>query len=763
MILISVYSVESLSILKEALSSQFHEIALLSNDREALANTVEALKQGISRNALEQDVRLQSCEEEVQLLQAQLHEAISEKERLDQAVDSNLIEGMTQVKGELAASKREVLVLQDSYNTLLYAHNKLHEEAKAVKSELSDLKGRKEYTDQYCAKLEHSLATIEKDNVIRINEAHVKDAEIQDMADKLDKSEQKQQALQKSVHHLEGLGMMETLEIEQIKFSHKSLSSLLDERRKEIASLVEGRHKDKMRIQHLQIELNKLQESTQVVKESARSELKDLEQRLVFAEDEARTREGIMARLKERCQHLEDEVEKKGSENKRLEEQCTKLRQELEKLEEEIRNLVSGKHLGELKIKQLEDRLQNEESTRLDNNRLREKYTQSEKDRHKLESLLIQCRSEFYDEADRKTRDLVHFENRNMELEQESKIYEQRSKTISAMRDAQIARLQSELDTYIAKLEAINTRSSNAEVQLQSMEVDYATINEKCEKYRKRIINAEQELKSARDKGEKDAIESSVHLENLHRRVKVLENENAIHIQERERMYIRSQQERSDAKRLSFELEKTQGELMTIRRERSRLEQDLEERETERRSQERQLSSMKHLIHKLQSNTKERFQTLSQDSTKLVDCLKEQKERLELKLLKTESERDACTSCLDYGRERLSRFCQRGGSGELLEARFENRGKHEPFGLELYLLDCPIDQIYAVGANINRCPEASTNVLLRGCPDANLNQQSRLHSICEDEKGVVSALLDRIRYLECEIRGTPLGSSHQLD
>lgn len=766
-------SADSLSKLRNALSHQHHEITVLADEREVLSNIVAGLKDEIKKISEEHDRRLQRYEEEAQQLENQLNDAISERKKVENAVDRATSAGnemkiaMANIESEFEETRRELLTLKDSHYGVMNANSELKAEITKVTAELNELKREKEAIDRTCASLQHTLATVEEESTTLTCEASAKENTIRALTSRLNENEKNHRELQEHLREVEKSRRQEALELERLKFSNRSLSSSVEESHKERTILEEGRLRDRGTIERLQKDLQERISSYDDVesdKRTMKTQIDELEQRLSFADEVAATREISIARLKERCQHLEEKNIQDGSDKSYWEEQRKKQNRVIEKLEDEVRKLTRERQSDEVKIDQLEDRLGNEESARLENERLREKFMQSERERKELDTVLTRYKTEYYDEAQRKSREIAESQNRADQLEHEVQMLKQREIESSSMRDGEISRLQREVEAYMAKLEASNTKVFNLELQVRTSEDRLSAMNDTIERYRSESIRAEEELNAARDNERKG---SDVYVQNLKRRIEELEGDLNTTTQEREMPSEISQEEHSTHRFLSIELERTREELSATRRDLRRLEHSLEESESERSAQEKKLSMMRKSVDELQVNTRERFELFvneRKDFTRLTDSLKEEGDRLRTRLSNTERERDACRRCLEVGRKKLSHLLKNCDEQDFLEAQIFGPMATLDGGpavdsipchlsTDIYITDHPVDRYLALRAEeIVSCLAVSAKASLQDSQDENSNLRSRMHSIEEGKRAEVASLKNRIKFLEREVQ-----------
>jgi chromosome segregation ATPase len=768
------HSEESLARLSDALNTQRGEMKLLENERNVLASTVSALKGEIRRMSEEHDARLHRDEEEVQVLEARNQVALASRRELQITLDITKSVGdeaksrVGQLEQELLQTKKELLSSHESHRSVLDSRKELQNEANALKMENDELRREKNRIERNRATAEQSLSMVEQENAKLLEATTSREVEVRELSKRLKQREKDQEGLKDKFRRLEADRRQESLELEKLKFSLKSLEASLEDSEKEKKSAEESRLKDKSRIEVLETELcerNRMYDDLLTENRATKAHSRDLEQKLVFAGDEARTQESTIGRLKERCQSLEDKMNETCSDRTFWEEQTKQLNRTVEKLEEETRVLSMEKRTIELKAKQLEERLNTgDELARGDVDRLRVKYLQSERERQELETLLTRYKTEYYDEEQKKSRELVNYKHRVEQLELECRLARQREAETASTKESTISTLQEEVVTCSANLDRANKRCSDLEVDAQKAEERLLAMTEKLDRYRHELIKSREEADAARDK---NSSQTALHIQSLTGRLVELEEQLMRATEARESSLKRSTEEDSTIRLLSAGLDSARDELLARQRDIHRLQSDLSDSESAKKEQEAKMAELKAMMDKFQARAKAQFGAFAeehQDFTKTLEALRGDKENLRARLRKAEMERDACFTCLKDGREKLSDVIHRGKAGEFLEAEiFVNTStdfrslptkvSRRP-SADLYLADNSIDQLLALRAEeIAGCLAFSARETIRGTQDENSSLRFRLNSMEVDKRAEVATLKNRIRDIEEDLRG----------
>ena len=767
-------SEESLARLTAALSTQRDEMKLLEDERDSLAKMVSALKAEIQRVSVDHDARLNRYEEEVQVLEAKHQAALNDKRELQKTLDIATSVGddakgrVEQLERELQQTNQQLISSEKAYQSVLSSRNELQNEARALKIETGTLGREKEIVDRNCTMLEQSLSDMEKENMKLVKVVTSKSVEVRELSKQLKQRATDQEILEEKFGQLEVDRRQESLELEKLRFSLNSLEASLQDAEKEKNSVEQSRQKDKRRVEQIEADLaqkNLLYDELLAQERSLKALNRDLEQKVVLAGDEARAQESVLGRWKERCQSLEHNINQSCADRAFWEEQAKQLNRTVEELEEERRLLSQEKRTIELKVQQLEEAMNTgDELARVDIDRLREKYLQSERERHELETQLTRSKTEYYDEGQKRARELVDFQRRVDELEQECRLTRDREAEMVAAKDNIIHSLKAEVATCSADLGRSNKRCADLELNVHEAEQRILVMTEKIERYRNELIKSREEADAAL---EKRSAQTALDVRRLTERMFELDQELTRVVQEREKLLKRSKDDDSRIRILSVELQDTRDELADRQRDVHRLQSDLTERKSENEKHEEQLTALKGSMEKFRATAHARFGALTeenQDITKNLDALRGDKENLHAMLQKAEAERDACFACLKEGREKLSQVIKRGKAGDFLEGSYgagvltgyPSLSTNIPRGgsSDLYLTANSIDQLLVLRAEeIAGCLALSAREIIRGTNDENSSLRFRLNSVEEDKRAEVAALKIRIRDIEEDLRG----------
>ena len=739
---------------------------LLATEREYLSNTIVALKDEINRNSDEHDSRLQRYEEEVQLLQRQHQVALSDRRRFEKAAEDATMEGneikdrKARIENELEKTREEVGKICDSRNSVLEAHDGLKLEASELKTRLLELERDKEAANRMCSRLEDSIATMEKEKESLMDELAGKVAKHQELKDQVSRFGREQQEWERQLKTLEASRREDFVELERLRVSNKSLTLSLKEAEKHNSALDDARSKDREQIKQLDMQLQGRKNSHDEIlaeNQNMKNRNRDLEHKLKLIDGEIVDRESRISRLQEKCKHLEEEVSQRRRDGRDLENENANLGGALRELEDEFRSLAQAKASSETMVQQLKDRLENEISASTDQERIREKYMQSERNRKDLEVRLTSSKAEFLEAIQQKTTDIISCQHRLANCQEELRLTRQNMLEQAELKDAEIHCLKKDLETCITKLDASRTKIIDLEAHIQGSEKNIVDVNETLEKYSTELERAKDELKLALEENESRSQSSDKLVESLKCRIEELENDLSRLALTSERSSKRAQQEISANQILSLELDNMKYELSQAERKVVRLEQELYDGETERRELEKTLSAMKASVRKHQSNAK-RFDLLfseQRDLSSLVDSLQAENEELNQNLLKMRREREACLNCLERGREKLAQLVKEKEGFDLREWQTLDPVKalknysQEIESSQLYLTQYPVDGFLGRRAEeLVTCLAASAKKSLSDSQMENSNLRAQMTSIKEEKEAEVASLKSRIRFLE---------------
>ena len=408
-------SAESLSKLRDTLSSQRAAMKIMKCQSETLSDTVEALKNQVESVSAERDMRVQKYEDKVQHLHSQLCNAVAEKSYIQIALD--------EAKRELQATKNEVRIGRDSFGIVQDERTLLLANVEDLRVELQRLTQDKERIVQTCDDLQHSLMRTKEENNDLKQDLNTKAAEIRDLESRLVQLNNKNMVCEEMLHHLNQSRKQEMEENNLIQRSNRSLSMLLEDKIKEIASLGEDSRRDKAMVECLRREL----QDSQTIQEKIIGEKQnldkcfiDLEQRLQFAQEETRNTGKLVESLNKKCHHLEKRYDDTRSDKLYLEGQTAKLTRMVKELEDGLKTCTQAKYLADAKIHELEARIDNGES---ENRQLRDLYLQSEQER----TGLMESQKQLTDELKRtreelmtKKKELLGLEQRQEDVEEDS-------------------------------------------------------------------------------------------------------------------------------------------------------------------------------------------------------------------------------------------------------------------------------------------------------------------------------------------------------
>lgn len=756
-------------------------MARLSNENEDLQSTVANLKDEIQRNSEDHDNEIQRYEDEVQQVQQQLHITLSDKDNLardlaeTKTVYKDLENRLQTLERELRTSQEKVTSTNEAYNSVRQSRDEFESQIAALRTRLEKVEREKTVAENACGGLKNSLEKSEEQKHLLERELRSNQSTIHELTHKLGMYESDRKELEEKTKRLQSSKSQDQVELDDLRDKARRMGVSLESAEKRRALLEEEQEKDRIQIQRLEIELRDAKESSHRQLEDQRRierQFHDAEHNLKTAGEQVAKREEMIQRLTAECEKLQQERSQDGSSKIYWEEQSRKLSRTIDDINDERKRLADVQRDNEVYIKKLEEQLRQGQTVKGEIAHLQEEVRRLKGEKVELESALSREKAVHFEETKRSAAELSKMKGWAEEFKCKIQTMQDREKELGSKKDSEISELRAKLQETRRAFESSTDQLSDFRSKLNAAEGRESLLrkqveesNKTVERYRQEMTQLHEELALGRQR-EMDQISNiDFETQRLNGRIHTLENELARISQERDDALKMYQADSQVSRSLGVELRSAKEELSRQKADYSRITRQLDISESEKRRYEDRLSSLTAYLQKFQTDTKERMESVvnrHKSCAIQIRNLEEQNSGLEQRLLKAIRERDACSQCLQVGRDKLAQLIGKSGAHELLgqlQSNDEN-GVIESRGSSHHHLAAPFfntaefleyNLVSRRAEEIAACLAVSAKYCLRASQNEASSLRSQVFQLEEEKEMEVSTLKSRIRSLEREV------------